>query len=113
MQKAGDDFYSKMEYKCASVVEPLRKTIAEANLKLKVNNIASMFQLFFTDNVVYDYTTAKTADNNKFMEFHKRLLARGIFLPPSQYETCFISSAHSNEDLKKTADECKSCLFFE
>lgn len=110
LQNAGEEFYSKMEGKCVAVVEPLKRRIAEANLKLQVNHLASMFQLFFTDNAVYDYTTAKAADNHKFMEFHKRLLMRGIFLPPSQYETCFLSAAHSDEDLSKTVQEFTSCI---
>jgi len=110
LQNSGNEFYSKMERKCTSVVEPLKQTIAEANLKMQVNHLASMFQLFFTDKAVYDYTTAKTADNIKFMDFHKKLLARGIFLPPSQYETCFISAAHSDSDLRKTVQEFTSYI---
>jgi glutamate-1-semialdehyde 2,1-aminomutase len=113
LKGAGEEFYSKMECKCAAVVEPLKKKIVESNLKLQVSHLASMFQLFFTDKAVYDYTTAKAADNKKFMEFHQRLLTRGIFLPPSQYETCFISAAHSDEDLRKTLQEFTSSLALE
>jgi glutamate-1-semialdehyde 2,1-aminomutase len=95
-------FYAKMESKCETIVKPLRKIIGESNLKLQINHIASMFQLFFAEQAVYDYASAKTADNAKYLRFHKNLLTHGIFLPPSQFETCFLSAVHSDEDLDRT-----------
>jgi glutamate-1-semialdehyde 2,1-aminomutase len=99
-----ETFYSALENKCGEIVKPLEKMIQDSNLKLQINHIASMFQLFFTGETVFDYASVKTADNKKYMEFHRRLLTQGIFLPPSQYETCFLSAAHSVADLKKTVD---------
>jgi glutamate-1-semialdehyde 2,1-aminomutase len=93
-----------MENKCKVIAEQLKKVIREANLKLQVNHIASMFQLFFTSKAVYDYASVKTADNTKYLSFHKSLLAQGVFLPPSQFETCFLSAVHSDDDLNKTIE---------
>jgi glutamate-1-semialdehyde 2,1-aminomutase len=101
---SGKEFYTKLENKCKAIMKPLEKVIQDSHLKLQVNHIASMFQLFFTDQSVYDYASVKTADNAKYLSFHKNLLTQGIFLPPSQFETCFLSVAHSNDDLGKTAD---------
>lgn len=100
--EGGKMFYARMANKCEAIVTPLQKTIRETGLKLQINNVASMFQVFFTDIAVTDYKTVKTADNTKFMRYHAKLLENGIFVPPSRFETCFLSSAHSHEDLEKT-----------
>ena len=91
-----------MKDKCGSVVKPLQKLVRESDLKLQINHVASMFQIFFTQTEVTDYTTVKTADNAKFMSYHAKLLEKGVFVPPSQFETCFLSSAHSAGDLEWT-----------
>ena len=80
------------------------KLVQEAGLRVQINHIASMFQLFFTDRAVVDYASAKAADNDLFLRFHGELLRKGIFLAPSQYETCFLSLAHSDRDLERTVD---------
>jgi len=105
-----DSFYSEMEEKCGQIVKPLKKIIDELGLGFQINHIASMFQLFFTDQPVHDYTSAMKADNGKYMEFHRRLLEQGIFLPPSQYETCFLSLAHTSDDIDKTVKGFESAL---
>jgi glutamate-1-semialdehyde 2,1-aminomutase len=104
------EFYSKMEGKCEAVVSPIKSTIGERNLKVQVNSLASMFQLFFTDTPVYDYTTVKMSDTNKFMAYQSKLLEKGIFIPPSQFETCFLSAVHSTDDLDKTVECFMSAL---
>ena len=104
LRDGGNEFYSRLENKCESLVRPLQNLICESDLKLQLNHVASMFQLFFTQTRVTDYVNVKTADNVKFMGYHAKLLGKGVFVPPSQFETCFLSSAHSTEDLKYTAD---------
>jgi glutamate-1-semialdehyde 2,1-aminomutase len=104
------DFYSELEKKCEKLVKPLESMVEELSVNAQVNHVGSMFQMFLTDKPVYDYASAKTADNKRFMEFHGRLLKQGIFLPPSQFETCFISMAHSTEDVKRTANGFKCAL---
>ncbi|MBN1245164.1 glutamate-1-semialdehyde 2,1-aminomutase [Candidatus Bathyarchaeota archaeon] len=103
LRDSGKDFYAKMEKNCEAIITPLKKTVRDCNLKVQVNNLASMFQLFFTETPVCDYATVKTSDTNKFMKYHKKLLEKGVFIPPSQFETCFLSAAHSNDDLNTTA----------
>jgi glutamate-1-semialdehyde 2,1-aminomutase len=103
-------FYSDLEKKCKRLVKSVEDVAERLGVKMRVNYVASMFQMFLTDKPVYDYESAKNADNNKFMEFHKKLLEQGVFLPPSQFETCFISSAHSEEDLKKTEEAIKEAF---
>lgn len=103
-------FYSDLEKQCKELVKSVERVAEELGVKMQVNHVASMFQMFFAENSVYDYGSAKTADSKRFMEFHKKLLEQGVFLPPSQFETCFISSAHSEEDLKKTVKAIKESL---
>jgi glutamate-1-semialdehyde 2,1-aminomutase len=102
LRDSGADFYSKMAERCESIVMPLQKLFCESGLNMQINHIASMFQVFFTQTPITDYATVKTSDNTKFMSYHAKLLERGVFVPPSQFETCFLSSAHSPEDLMKS-----------
>jgi glutamate-1-semialdehyde 2,1-aminomutase len=110
LREEGRDFYAKMESKREAITKPLAQLIQESKLKLQINQIASMFQLFFTDTSVVDYASAKTADNNSYMQFHGKLMQKGVFLPPSQFETCFISNSHSTEDLKETSESFSEVL---
>jgi glutamate-1-semialdehyde 2,1-aminomutase len=63
-----------------------------------------MYQLFFTSGNVDDEISAKKSDLAMFKKFHTELFKRGIFIPPSQFETCFISIAHSEDDADKTIE---------
>lgn len=95
--------YSELEKKCEGLVKSLEGLSKELSVPMQVNHVASMFQMFLTDKPVYDYASAKKADSKKFLELHKRLLEQGVFLPPSQFETCFLSSAHTAKDIERTA----------
>jgi glutamate-1-semialdehyde 2,1-aminomutase len=61
-----------------------------------------MFQIFFTSQPVYDMASAKSADTHKFQAYFYELLKQGVFIPPAQFETCFLSTAHAEDDLKFT-----------
>jgi len=110
LRERGNEFYKKMEEKCEALVKPLTKTIHESNAKVQINHLSSMFQLFFTETPVYDYTTVKTADTDMFMKYHAKMLERGVFVPPSQFETCFLSSEHSQQDIENTIEVAKAIL---
>jgi len=105
-----ESFYPEMENKCKEIVRKLRTVINELGLRLQINHVASMFQLFFTEKPVYDYRTAKAADNKKFMLYQRRLLDNGIFVPPSQWETCFLSTEHSKQDIEKTIEVARETI---
>ena len=64
-----------------------------------INSIASMFTIFFTEGPVRNFKESKSQDIDKFREFYRRNFSKGILLPPSPYETSFISEAHRLEDL--------------
>ena len=74
----------------------------DLSLDYQVAGIGSMFQIYFNDKPVTNYAEAKSSDDKKFLEYFKAMLGNGVFIPPSQFECCFISGAHSEEDLNKT-----------
>ena len=61
-----------------------------------------MFQIFFSNEPVVDYASSKKADSKKFSKLFRSLLKKGIFIAPSQFETAFLSFAHTNSDIKTT-----------
>jgi glutamate-1-semialdehyde 2,1-aminomutase len=73
-----------------------------------VNRVGSMFTWFFTPGPVTDYETARKSDTQAFSRFFHHMLERGIYLAPSQFEAAFVSAAHSEDDIKQTAEAARS-----
>jgi glutamate-1-semialdehyde 2,1-aminomutase len=96
------EIYSRMERDCNELKRALVDLAANYRLDAQVYSIASMFQIFFTTQPVCDMATAKSADIQKFQAYFRELLRQGVFIPPAQFETCFLSSAHSKDDIKFT-----------
>jgi len=64
--------------------------------------LGALFCLFFTAQPVVDYASAKTSDTGRFARFFWEMLARGVYWPPSQFESCFISLALEDEMIEET-----------
>jgi len=96
----GKTFYEELNSKRETICRAIKDLAEDLSLPIQVNGVASMFQLFFSEDEVVDYQSAMKADRAKFAKFHKWLMDNGVFIPPSQFETCFISSAHSKEDIR-------------
>jgi glutamate-1-semialdehyde 2,1-aminomutase len=75
---------------------------ASAPKGITVNRVGSMMTWFFTPAPVTDYDTAKHSEINRFKRFFHAMIERGIYLPPSQFEALFVSTAHSADDLART-----------
>jgi glutamate-1-semialdehyde 2,1-aminomutase len=99
-----NEIYPKIARTCDRIVRGITDEIEQLDLHLTINAIGSMYQLFFTSGNVNDEKSAKKSDVIIFKKFHNELFKRGIFIPPSQYETCFISIAHSEDDADKTIE---------
>ncbi|MFQ5761470.1 MAG: aminotransferase class III-fold pyridoxal phosphate-dependent enzyme, partial [Candidatus Bathyarchaeia archaeon] len=108
-EKSGS-IYPGLDKGGEEIRKSLQDFIQDAELPAQVHGIASMFQVFFTDQPVVDYASAQSSDKNRYMKFHRLLLEKGVFLPPSQFETCFISTAHRAEDIAKTLEAMGSAL---
>ena len=77
LKDGGKAFYAELERKCEAIVKPLGEMVSAFGLNLQINHVASMFQLFFTDKPVFDYSSAKASDSRKFMEFHAETIEEG------------------------------------
>ena len=104
LNQLNDDFYAESNRKGNMIRNGIQDILSDNNLDFKVAGLSSMFQLYFTDKEVYDYASAKSADTEKFNQYFQILLKNGVFIPPSQFECCFISSMHNNEDIQKTLE---------
>jgi glutamate-1-semialdehyde 2,1-aminomutase len=104
------DFYAQLEEKSAYLAGGIADSLKNLNLNYTINRVGSMFTLFFTDAEVVDFDTAKTSDTAEFARFFGAMLESGIYLPPSQFEACFVSIAHTTEDLDKTISAVQNSL---
>ena len=87
------DIYHHLHNVTTYIVKELKIQMARKNLAFTINQVGSMFTLFFTQSTVIDYDTAKSSDTAMFGRYFNEMLQRGIYLAPSQYESLFISHA--------------------
>jgi len=105
-----DDVYARLEAMSAAVADGLSAEAAKAGVPLTTNRIGAMFTWFFTPNRVIDFDSASTSDTAAFGRFHRAMLDQGIWLPPSQYEAVFLSTAHTMEDITATVKAATSAF---
>lgn len=111
--KYNPDLYEKLEQKGKQLEEGMNNVAQEYGYKWKINRVASMMTLFFTESEVVDYETAIKSDTKLFALYFQSMLKQGIMLPPSQFEALFISTEHSSEDLDKTIQAFKNFIIWE
>jgi glutamate-1-semialdehyde 2,1-aminomutase len=87
--------YANLESRSAQLTEAFRG--------VTVNRVGSMLTPFFTEGPVTGWDSAAKADTKKFAKFHRHMRAQGIALAPSQFEAWFVSYAHTNGDIERTA----------
>lgn len=104
------DGWKLLEQRCAEFERLVREAIAIAQIGLTFHRIGSMFCLFFTPDPVVDLASAKHSDLQRFSRFFHGCLERGVYFAPSQFETGFISTAHTSDDLKRTANIIREVL---
>lgn len=106
IRRAG--FYEELESASARLSEGLASQAGKAGVPLNINRAGSMLTAFFSSGPVTDYASAKRADAKNFASFFQTMLANGVYWPPSQFESAFVSSAHTTADIEQTlaaADE--------
>lgn len=99
-----NDVCNRAESLCAILTGGLEKAAAKAGVPVQIHRLGSMFTVFFSDKPVTDFDSAAASDLEAFKIYFHSMLEQGIYLPPSQFETNFVSIAHSPEDLQKTID---------
>jgi len=96
------DIYRKLESKAILLESGIRSAALKNNIKVHISRAGSMLTVFFTEKDVIDYETAQKSDTKRFARFFHCLLNEGIYWPPSQFETAFISTKHTIKDINIT-----------
>ncbi|ACZ39234.1 glutamate-1-semialdehyde 2,1-aminomutase [Sphaerobacter thermophilus] len=102
--------YERLEALGAQLAEGMTRAAEAAGVPLTVNRVGSMLTGFFTEGPVTDYASATAADTTRYARFHQAMLARGVYLAPSQFEAAFVSLAHTAEDLEQTAEAAMAAM---
>jgi glutamate-1-semialdehyde 2,1-aminomutase len=96
----------RSDYLCNGV----REIASEGTLPFTCNQVGPMFTFFFSEGRVRDYATAKRSDTDLFSRFFSGMLSRSIYIAPSQFESLFLSLAHTDDDLDRTLEACRSAI---
>jgi glutamate-1-semialdehyde 2,1-aminomutase len=102
--------YEQMEQLAQCLVSGLRTELAAAGIPAQVNAIGSLATVFFTPGPVRNYADAKRSDTKRYARFFREMLARGVFLAPSQFEAAFLSAAHTSADVDRTLAAAREAL---
>jgi glutamate-1-semialdehyde 2,1-aminomutase len=98
------DAYTRLET-LGALWEEGMKSIAKANqIPIRLNRVGSMFCVYFTEAPVTNLADAMKSDRQRFARYFHAMLEEGVYLAPSQFEAGFLSTAHTEEDVKKTLD---------
>ena len=102
--------YRQLEERGRLLSEGLLEAARELGVGVTLNRVGSMMTLFFTPGPVTDYASAKKSDTLAFARFFRTMLEEGIYLPPSQFEAAFLSTAHTSADIAKTVRAARSAF---
>jgi glutamate-1-semialdehyde 2,1-aminomutase len=106
--------YQYLQERGEQLMKGMNDTLSKLGLNYTTNHLGSMFSMFFTDKEVYDFESAKTSDTALFGKYFQAMLRRGIYLPPSQFESLFLSTAltedHINKILQANEESLKEIL---
>ena len=102
--------YESLEGKAARLAAGFASTFAETETPYRINRVGSMMTLFFNGADVTDFGTASASDTQAFADFFHRMMEEGVYLPPSQFEAMFVSTAHDDADIDATIDAARRSL---
>lgn len=105
-----NDLYPKLSRFSDTLTIGIKDHIQDLKMGAIVNRISSMFQLFFTHDQIKNASDVRKSNQLLYKKLFSELLKSGIFIPPSQFETCFISYSHDDEDIDKTMDAFANAL---
>ncbi len=94
--------YEKLEESSRNLAEGLERAARDSGVKTFHTRVGSMLCIFFTENRVTDWDSAKTSDTQRYAAYFRGMLERGVYLAPSQFEAAFVSTAHGGEDIEAT-----------
>ena len=94
--------YPALDGATETLCDGIQDALLERNVEHTINRVGSMFTIFFNSEPVTDYASAVKADTQAYARFHRAMLGEGIYLPPSQFEACFLSTQHKQKDIDRT-----------
>ena len=103
-----DTIYPSLEDLASKLVTGIEEVAREAGVSVTPNRVGSMFTWFFTDQQVIDWETAALCNTQLFGRFHRGMLDAGIWLPPSQFEAAFLSTAHTPAEVDATIEAARN-----
>jgi len=104
------DAYARLDTVAAALADGLRAAADEIGVPAHVERTTGLLTLFFHDGPVTDYAGAKSCDLDRFAAFCRAMIARGVYVPASQFETWFPSLAHTDEQVARTLDAAREAL---
>ncbi len=106
-----DSIYDQLAEKTGKLAEGIRNNLKTAGVEAMVNQVGSMFTLFFTENTtVESFGDVMSCNTDLFARYFSESLQRGIYYPPSQFEANFVSLAHSDKDIEFTIEKNREAL---
>ena len=104
------EVYPQLERTTGKIAEGVAELAREAGVPLTANRVGSMFTWFFTAGPVTDFASASASDSEAFARFHRRMMQAGVWLPPSQFEAAFVSSAHGQAEVEMVLNAAREAL---
>ena len=104
------DTYAELSRKSNWLIDEMRQSAGQNGIPLQTNVMGGMFGFFFAERPVRNYQDAAESNQDRFRKFFMGMLKAGIYLAPSSFESGFISMAHTEEDLEKTAVACRKVM---
>ncbi len=102
LRAMNEDAYEQLNQKIDRLVEGYQQAAIDFSIPLHINRAGSMVGFFFTNEPVINFDTAKLSNLDYFAQYYRNMIEEGVFLPPSQFEGVFLSTAHTDEDIEKT-----------
>jgi glutamate-1-semialdehyde 2,1-aminomutase len=110
LQEHAAEVYARLDATAKAVAEGVKAEAGKAGVALTLNRVGSMWTWFFTGGPVRNYEEAARSDTKAFARFHRALLDQGVWLPPSQFEAAFLSTAHGAEETEVTIGAAKAAF---
>ncbi len=102
--------YAQLDRTTAAIADGVAELAREAGLAMSTNRVGSMFTWFFTGEPVTDFASASRSDTEAFARFHRSMLEAGVWLPPSQFEAAFVSTAHTALDVEHILEAARTAI---
>lgn len=110
LRAMNEEEYEQLNKKIDRLVEGYKQAAIDFDIPLHINRAGSMFGVFFTNEPVIDFETTQMSNLNYFAQYYRAMIEEGIFLPPSQFEGIFLSTAHTDEDIEKTVQAVRTAF---